>query len=279
MKLHLVNYESSFNDGILTKFAVRLEEELKKLKVKVSVSNEADPKADINHHINYWPYKPNKTKNTLMITHIWEGYKLDTVKEGMKTADKGICMSADMIEYLVEQGIPRKKLAYVLPAHDGLPRKPKVISILTNVYPDGCKREQMFYQLCKVIDKSKFHFIIMGTGWEHILKAIDGLQYTYLGQFDYEKHREILDASEYSLYFGLDEGSMGILDAKNAGQRIITTPVGFNKAMGIDYPFTTQDELNAIFKGLEANPVKDWTWENYARKHCQIWKKLNDQRT
>lgn len=273
MKIHIVNYEASFNNGILTKFAKKLEEELKKQKITVTVSDKPDPKA-INHHINYLPYQPNETKNTLMITHIWEGYKLDAVKQGMKTADVGICMSEEMIGYLEGKGIPRKKLVAVLPPHDGLPRRKKIVSILTNIYPDGCKREWMFPELIKNIDNSQFKFIIMGSGWGETLRKTEGADIDYRGNFNYEEHAKILQESEYSLYFGLDEGSMGILDAKNAGQRIITTPVGFNSAMGIDYPFTTLDELCAIFKRLEANPVKDWTWKRYADEHLKIWKKL-----
>lgn len=277
MKIHLVNYEASFNNGILSKFSNKLEEELKKIEdITVTVSNKPDPKADINHHINYLPYKKTDTKNTLMITHIWEGYKLNSLKKGMETADIGICMSQDVKDNLVKWGIPEEKLKIILPAHDGKPRRHQVVAVLTNVYPDGCKRAEMFTELAKTLDNNQWAFRIMGSGWEDILVPLvaNGLQVDYFPEFNYDIHKQILDSSDYSLYMGNDEGSMGILDSANAGLKLIATNQGFHKEIGIDYPFETQEELNAIFAGLNQNKVKDWTWFMYARNHVAIWREL-----
>jgi len=277
MKIHLVNYEASFNNGILSKFSNKLEEELKKIEdIEVSVSNKPNPKADINHHINYLPYKHTDTKNTLMITHIWEGYKLDSLKKSMETADIGICMSKDVKDNLVKWGIPEENLKVALPAHDGNPRRHQVVAILTNVYPDGCKKAEMFTELARTLDNNSWAFRIMGSGWEDILVPLvaKGLQVDYFADFNYEVHKQILETSDYSLYFGNDEGSMGILDSANAGLKLIATNQGFHKEIGIDYPFETQEELNAVFAGLNNNRVKDWTWYMYARNHVSIWRKL-----
>jgi len=277
MKIHLVNYEASFNNGILSKFSNKLEEELKKIEdIEVSVSDKPNPKADINHHINYLPYKHTDTKNTLMITHIWEGYKLDSLKKSMETADIGICMSKDVKDNLVKWGIPEENLKVVLPAHDGNPRRHQVVAILTNVYPDGCKKAEMFTELARTLDNNSWAFRIMGSGWEDILVPLvaKGLQVDYFADFNYEVHKQILETSDYSLYFGNDEGSMGILDSANAGLKLIATNQGFHKEIGIDYPFETQEELNAVFAGLNNNRVKDWTWYMYARNHVSIWRKL-----
>jgi len=277
MKIHLVNYEASFNNGILSKFSNKLEEELKKIEdIEVSVSDKPNPKADINHHINYLPYKHTDTKNTLMITHIWEGYKLDSLKKSMETADIGICMSKDVKDNLVKWGIPEENLKVALPAHDGNPRRHQVVAILTNVYPDGCKKAEMFTELARTLDNNSWAFRIMGSGWEDILVPLvaKGLQVDYFADFNYEVHKQILETSDYSLYFGNDEGSMGILDSANAGLKLIATNQGFHKEIGIDYPFETQEELNAVFAGLNNNRVKDWTWYMYARNHVSIWRKL-----
>ena len=258
-------------------------EELKDRKgLEVTLDNKPNPEADINHHINYAPYKPveGKSKHSLMVTHIWEGEKLDKLTEAMKTADMGICMSSSMPKWLMEHGVPSEKLDYVLPAHDGVRRRFQVVAILTNVYPDGCKREGMFTELVKILDKNLWAFRIMGSGWHEILAPLvaDGLQVDYFADFDQKLHQQILDSSDYALYLGEDEGSMGLLDAKNAGIPVISTPQGFHLDMGLDYSFSTQDELNAIFKKLTKkvvkNPVKKWTWKSYADQHLKIWKKL-----
>lgn len=276
LKINIINYEQSINNGILTKFAVKLHEELIKLGEDAVITDRPDTKADINHHINYLPYKYTDTINTLMITHIWEGYKLDSLKKSIKTADMGICFSSSVPKELVALGLPKEKLTYVLPAHDGRPRRHQVVAILTNVYPDGCKREQMFTDLVKTLDKNKWAFRIMGSGWRDILVPLvaDGLQVDYFATFDKDIHNQILDSSDYALYFGMDEGSMGLLDACNAGVKTIGTPQGFHLDMGLDYSFTTQKELNAIFAGLNQNRVEDWTWEKHAKDHLDIWKKL-----
>lgn len=275
LKVHIVNYEQGFNDGILSKFARKMHEGLRG-KVDISMSGTPREDVDVNHHINYLPYKPNSTKNTLMVTHIWEGYKLDALRKGMETADLGICMSKDMQVQLVAWGLPKEKLPIVLPAHDGQPRRHQVVAILTNVYPDGCKRAEMLTELAKTLDNNQWAFRIMGKDWTEILTplVLKGLNVDYFPDFNAETHKLILDSSDYCLYFGEDEGSMAILDAKNAGLKLITTNQGFHKEIGIDYPFETQDELNKIFADLSVNTVRDWTWDKYCNEHLELWKKL-----
>jgi hypothetical protein len=276
MRINLVNYEEGQNKGILSKFAYKMKDALIELGHEAVVSKTPDPKADVNHHINYLPYKFENspdTINTLMVTHIWDGYKLDAVKAGVKSAI-GICMSKDTEKYLETQGIDKSRLTTILPAHDCEPRRPMVIAILTNLYPDGCKRVEFFQELVKTIDKTKFAFRIMGKGWETVLTPMvaDGLQVEYVGEFDSDFSRMILQSSDYYLYTGVDEGSMGALDAKNAGLKLIIPPVGFNIDIGIEYPWSTQEELNNIFKDLAVNPVEDWTWNKYVQQHLNIWK-------
>ncbi len=245
LKVHIVNYEAGMGiNGILTKFAKKLYEELC-ISKEVSVSIGDKPREDvhINHHVNYLQYKPNKTKNTLMVTHIFKGYKFNALKEQMKTADYGICMSHDTQAELTKWGLNGKKLKVILPAHDGKARRHQVVAILTNVYPDGCKRAEMLTALAKTLDNDKWAFRIMGKDWSPILVPLvaRGLNVDYFAEFNYELHNQILDSSDYCLYFGKDEGSMAIL----------------------------------IFKRLNPNPVKDWTWKRYASEHVKLWKTLS----
>ncbi len=277
MKICLVNYEQGRFNGILSKFALKMQEELKKVKgIEVTVSVKPDTLADINHHINYASYHHVDTMNTLMVTHIDTPSKIENLRRGMETADIGITMSNETRDNLIELGFDAKKLINILPAHDGKPRRHQIVSILTNVYPDGCKREKMFTELVKTLDVNKWAFRIMGKDWHDILVPLvaEGLQVDYFAEFDADTHQKILETSDYNLYFGKDEGSMAILDAKNAGLKIIAPNVGFNKDIGVDYPFDTQEELNQVFRKLSINPVSDWTWKKYVQEHLKIWKKL-----
>ncbi len=278
MHIHIVNYEEGRFNGILSKFAYKMQDELRKFEgLQVTLSPLPNVYADINHHINYASYQHVSTKNTLMVTHINTPEKIANLKRGMETADVGICMSKDTQLSLVSLlGFDKKKLPIILPAHDGKPRRYQIVSILTNVYPDGCKREQMFIELVKTLDKNKWAFRIMGKDWTDILTPLvaEGLQVDYFSEFDTENHQRILETSDYCLYFGEDEGSMALLDAKNAGLKLIAPNIGFNVDIGVDYPFKSQTELNKIFKKLSINPVEDWTWKRYVDEHIKIWKKL-----
>lgn len=278
MNVNIVNYEEGRFNGILSKFAYRMKDELVKLGYDVKVSSSPDNSYSVNHHINYLPYRFENSPdsiNTLMVTHIFEGYKFDALKEAIKTSH-GICMSDDEREKLIKWGVDSNKLDTVLPAHDGFKRRPYVIAILTNLYPDGCKRVEYFQELIKTIDKEKFAFRIMGKDWKEVLEPMvsNGVQIQYFDQFDYNIHKAILDSSDFYLYMGVDEGSMGALDAKQAGLKLIVPPVGFHKDLKIDYPWNTQEELNKIFKKLSQNHVNNWTWDKYVKNHLKIWKKL-----
>ena len=276
MRINLVNYEAALGiDGILSKFAHSMEKSLAALGHTVTVSVMPLPHADVNHHINYNSYchQPG-TINTLQITHITNEDKLCNVTQGMMTADMGICLSEETQKELEKKGITN--LTTVYPAHDGLKRRRTVISILTNVYNDGCKREWMFAELLRNIDMDKFTFLIMGKDWEPVLtEAPSGLMVEYHHKFDAKEYKKILDRSDYCLYFGKDEGSMGILDATNAGIRCIAPNIGFHQKLEIAFPFDTQKELEAVFERITRNPVADWTWMNYCKQHEIIWKKLS----
>lgn len=282
MKINLVNYEQAvgIKDGILTKFAQKMDEELKKMGHDSNISAIPDPEADVNHHINFLPYQKGGGVNTLMVTHFLdtEYRRLELLNNALKTADMGICFSQEMIDRFKSKGFSTDKMTYILPAHDGHKRRPIVIAILTKVYADKRKREWMVEELSKVIDKEKFAFRIMGYGWrETVMKMIENgyEQIEYFEDFDYNIHKSILDSSDYLLYTGNeDEGAMSVLDATNAGVRTIAPLQGFHHDIGIDHPFETQEELNAIFKKLEENRVEDWTWEKYTKQHVELWEKL-----
>jgi hypothetical protein len=265
MRINIVNYEQKYGiNGILSKYAYKMADNLKDLGCDVKVSDFPDS-SEINHHINYRSYIPSGQIDTLMVTHIFPGDKYDKLKESMKTARLGICYSRETEEQVKHLG----NMATVLPAHDGHQRRDKIVYIPTNVYPDKCKREAIFDE----IRATGFHFVIMGTGWEPMIEKTK-LKVTYLGAFNYEAHVKILNGADYCLYFGMDEGSMGILDATQAGVKTIAPLQGFHHEIGIDYPFNTSKELNDIFKKLGHNPVAHLTWERYAKEHLKLWQSL-----
>jgi hypothetical protein len=288
MKVCIVSYED-VNAWILGKFARKLHEELTNIGVECYIKNSPDPSADVNHHIIYLNYIPekNNSKHTLMITHINDLPKLNMVKDQLKVADAGICMSRDTMQTLVNLGVTADRLCYVDPAHDEVMKpRPYNIGITSKVQLDGCKREGMLKELIHHIDPAYFRFTIMGAGWEPIISEMNrkGIACNYHPDFHYATYLEILPNFDYYLYMGQDEGSMGFIDALAAGVPTITTPQGYHLDVdnGITHPFNTQEELNEIFKNLHQNKkrlvdsVSGWNWKNYAIKHLQLWQYLHE---
>lgn len=279
-RINLVNYEEGIvENGILTKYARMMEKELRDLDYFVTVKSTPDKNADINHHINYISAKPCKTKNTTMVTHFTSDMyelpeKLLRIRKFLVNGT-GICFSKGVKNYLVKQGMPEDKLEVVLPAHDGMKRRPRLIAIAFKIYPDKRKREDMFEKMfLSLKDPKKFIFRIVGPGWRPMLDRLSkkGLQVQWTDKFNMDLYEQLLNTSDYILYTGGEDAvAQCIVDAKNAGLRIIAPP---QEDVEVEYPFVTQEKLNKIFQEMEVNPVEDWTWEKYTKDHIKIWETL-----
>lgn len=281
MRINIVNYEQALGmDAILSKYARMLERELIDLGHDVTVSGKSE-KADVNHHINFISYIPSGGLDTTMITHVsgdknhTEAEKIAMVKSQEKTA-YGICMNQAIKDTLVKAGCNEKKLFVSGHAHDSLERRPKIIAMVFNIYPDGRKRENMIITLLKSLGKNKSQYIfrIMGKGWEKVIDVMNKEKIRAQGwpTFMADPYLQILSTSDYLLYTG-DEDSLAqsVIDAKQAGLRVIAPP---QKELKVEYPFICQADLNGIFSNMLDNEVKEWTWGNFAKTHEKIWKKL-----
>lgn len=290
MRIRIVSYED-VNSWILGKFALRLHEHLSKIGIRADIGNTPDRLADINHHIIFGHYDGKQNSiDTMMITHIDEQQKIDILRHQLLKAEMGICMSLDTMRMLVHNGVPRTKLCYVNPAHDGLlaPRK-FIVGITSRIYGDGRKREELLAQLADRISPMDFKFRIMGAGWERILEHLKkrSIDFDYINHFEPGGYRELISSLDYYLYLGKDEGSMGFIDALAAGIPTIVTPQGFHLDVqdGITYRFSNICELEAIFSKIaqprnqRAHSVSAWTWSTYACKHLQIWEYLLRRQT
>jgi hypothetical protein len=284
MKIHIVCYED-VDDWILGKIARRLAESLRAMGMAVQIGKQPDPAADINHHIIYWGYVDRKTTvETVMVTHIDNYRELGKVRQQLVDLDveMGICMSFEGVHRLAHFGVPRQKLCFVSPAHDDVikPRK-IVVGITSRVYPDGCKREYLVKELSARIPPDQFKFSIMGSGWEEVVRALEarGIEVDYTDHFDYEAYCKLIPGLDYYLYPGLDEGSMGFIDAVAAAVPTIVAPQGYHldAPAGITHPFRDLDDLAQVFSDISAQrtartqSVSSWTWAEYARKHALVW--------
>lgn len=287
MRVHVVCYEG-IEAWILGKIARRLHAELAAAGVSAALGEQADPSADVNHHVIYFDYEERApTVETVMVTHIDTDVELRKVKRQLSDldVDLGICMSFEAVHRLAHFGVPRRKLGVVSPAHDGKLRPRKtLVGLTTRLYPDGRKREHLLLELASRISPTEFRFAIMGSGWDEIVATLraSGFEVEFLDRFEESRYLELMPSLDYFLYLGRDDGSMGFLDALAAGVPTIVTPQGFHLDVpgGMTFEFDGIDRLVAIFEAIASEKrrrteaVRDLTWASYAREHVAIWQFL-----
>lgn len=277
---------------VIEKAAVRLVEYAPRLGVEISVGDTLDPSADVNHWMSYaFANTEQPTPSTMLITHPDDPFKVRSIRGTLeKYVDIGICMSSETVAQLVAAGSPRDQLCYVLFGHDAVVRPRKiVIGITTRLYADGRKRESFLLRLAKDVDLSAFSFRIFGSGWEAVVEQLRSLgvqveldpsSADY--RADYERIVDSVPSFDYYLYTGMDEGSLGTLDAMAGGVGTIVTDQGFHKdlAEALTYRFVEYQEMLEIFERIRSvrerriDTAREYTWEEYARRHVLIWNLL-----
>jgi hypothetical protein len=254
----------------------------------------------VYHHP--WVYYPEGLTGkrlgpcTMAITHVDDLLKLRMLREALHTvADVGVCLSRETVDELARKGIPREKLTFVTPGHDSLvkPRR-VVIGITTRLYPDGRKRERLLTRLAAEMRLDAFQFEIFGAGWDRMIPVLDGagacVRYepgTDDIERDYEVLVERIPSFDYYLYLGLDEGSIGTLDALAAGVPTIVPAHGFHLDIpaGITHVCQSYEDLRSILSTIadgrrsRIDGVHHLTWGEYARQHAVLWRALLEGRS
>lgn len=291
LKVHLVLHPE--NQGwVIEKIARRLLEHLSHSGVEATISDQARGDVDLNHWMSYaFANEPQPVRATMFITHIDDPHKVALVRQELASGiDAGICMSSHQVEFLVGQGLRRESLCHVLPAHDNRlqPRRIR-IGIATRLYPDGRKREDLLVKLAETLSLDAFEFEIHGAGWEPlvpVLKAAGAVVNHFPGSPDYERDYELLIERmphfDFYLYLGMDEGSLGTLDAVTAAVPTIVTAQGFHLDLGagLDHTFTEFPELLAIFRSLAERRAgrlavaASLVWPQFAARHARIWRAI-----
>ena len=286
MKCHLV-LDAQSKGWVIEKMCRRLGDELTELGCEVSIGDAPDPACDINHFMLFW-WIPDEIPacSTIAITHIDDSHRMTLALAATSKAAMTICMSTMTVRQLVTEGVPREKLCYVLPALDpGIAPRRIIIGLTTKLYPDGRKRESLLVRLAQEMDLSDFQFDIYGTGWEDVAQKLRSAgAVVELGADDlpYDAIRQKVRQFDYYLYMGLDEGSLGTLDALAAGVKTIVTPQGFHVDLphGITHPFWHYEELRDVFESIRdernnrVRAVAPLTWRRYAERHLSIWQLL-----
>lgn len=284
---------ASQNSGwVIGKMAYRLCDSLQKLGCNVDVAGDPDPSADINHWMSFaFAVGCPGTLNTMFVTHADDPFKVKLIRDRLAgPIQMAFCMSQHAMLELMELGVPATGLWYVLPAIDAaIPPRRIRIGITTRVYDDGRKREAFMARLSRDMRLDSFHFDIFGEGWELVVRLLEESGATVRfepgtadWQGDYQRICEAIPNFDYYLYLGMDEGSLGTLDAVSAGVKTIVTAQGFHLSIpgGITHPFVEYQQLLLIFQKLSADVkqsaecLNQWTWDTYANEHLGVWEAM-----
>lgn len=280
---------------IIEKMADKLCGALRALGVDVEVRAQPSAEASVNHFMIFHYVDPMPgTLNTVAVTHIDDALKIDMVRKQFDTGVRAaICMSSMTVDQVADDGVYRSRLTYVVPAHDvGMTPERIVIGITSNNYSDGRKRDWLLGKLAVDLRLDDFEFRIFGGGWDEVCRQLEGAGAVVVVRepsenyrADYEAIKSAVPNFDYYFYPGLDEGSLGTLDALSVGVKTIVTTQGFHLDVpnGITHGFWDYDQLKEIFEELirdrhdRIDVSRMLTWRRYAQKHLDIWTSLIEE--
>jgi len=281
---------------IIEKMALQLCDALRELGTEAAITPHWSADSTVNHSmIFHYVAARAGSLSTMGITHVDDALKIDMIRRGFASGVRaGICMSSMTVDQLISYGFDPKQLTYALPAHDNtvVPRR-IVIGITSNNYPDGRKRDWLLLKLTEDMPLDDFEFRIFGAGWDAVAFGLEKagakiiLKASSDFTSDYDEIKSSVPYFDYYFYPGLDEGSLGTLDALAAGVKTIVTDQGFHRdlAEGITYRFWDYDELKNIFAEIirerraRIEMGRSMTWARYARRHLDIWASLIEKHT
>jgi hypothetical protein len=287
MKVSVV-IRKSWDGWVLRKIGLNLVSNLVDLGIEAEYVTEPNPASDINHflHFSFAEAVPGSITTT-MITHVDDAIKARRLKEVLSTQiNGGICMSKYHLEELVDFGIERTQLSYVLPALDVNQVRKIHFTIQGNRYRDGRKNEVFLKQLANEIDLTFAEFSFFGTGWEEIVEILRkaGAEVTIHPPstdfaHDYVHMINALKVADYYVNMGWDEGSLGSLDAFVNRTSMIVSAQGYHLHISddsVEY-FNDYSEFRNIFESISARQAQkqmianNMSWQQYAKSHQVIW--------
>jgi len=264
----------------------RYAREIAKRVDNITIDTKPDPEADINHYLFWHPLIDNDppTVATMWFTHLNVDWG-DKARAACGKCVHIMCPSRHSKDVLIELGIPGEKITVVYPGIDKMFKpRPIRIGLTGRPYVNGRKGEYTLIELSWRMDLSPFHFIIVGPGWDHIVGALalNGVRVTYVPEARHEDYPRYIQEFDYYLSLAYAEGGPhGVLEALACGVPIISRPIGFAKDFGCAEYWTTEDLIGTLEALVEEHgprrDLTDFTWDNWAKKHQEIWGGLTDE--
>lgn len=291
MKVSIV-IRDSWDGWVLRKIGLRLVDELVLHGIEAEYVTSPNPNSDVNHFLHFAFAVPvSGSLTTTAITHVDDAIKAKRLKDILLNGiDGGICMSKYHMEELIDYGVPREKISWVLPALDNTQMRRIHFTIQCNCYADGRKNEDFFKKLARSIDLEFAKFSFYGTGWEETAELLEdaGAEvsiYTPSKDFaqDYVEMIKALESADFYVNTGWDEGSLGSLDAFINRTPMILSAQGYHLSIPDNQTqfFNGYTEFEGIIEFIRAEQAKkqkdaeNMSWQTYAKNHIAIWQALS----
>jgi len=230
-----------------------------------------DPGKDVYIHFIYLSAQviPNAI-NIVYVTHVDRWYKAFRLIRLARSQAYFITMST-ATQALVNRYVGPVNIETQIPEslHFGYSaehNKRVTFGLFFNIYPDERKNDKIIMDFLSIASNylDTVHVIIMGYGYEKILKTNMHLSYEYINsEFDVETYKKNLDRCDYILHFGKDEGAISILDAATLDKPIIAIKQGYHDDMPLSiYSKLCQspEEILNTVEGICAFTIKHYKY-------------------
>jgi hypothetical protein len=218
---------SSLDSWVLRKYAFRLAQSLNALGYEAKVGdNIANSKGFSNLIVANYPLYRKKWRKDfdtvgVFLTHAETLIKKIEFRYLLNNSDYVLTMSeSDAVYNFNELDLGRNIFKAPLPDFGDNKILPFQISIFSNVYTDGRKKEDMLINWLKKNQNANVLIKLIGYGWLEIAKNLEKMQISYQiscitskTDFEYTLQQDFFSRSDVSLYMGNDGGALNIYDA------------------------------------------------------------------
>ncbi|MBL7003855.1 MAG: hypothetical protein ISR69_07515 [Gammaproteobacteria bacterium] len=261
---------------ILEVLANKCYDELSTNKEKFNVSLKVglgDPGKDIYIHFIYLSAQiiPNAV-NIVYVTHIDRYHKAFRLVRLSRKNAFSVTMSTSTEELVKKYTGVNNVIAQVPKSihFNGKDNFKKItFGIFSNLYPDKRKDDKTIAEFLSIANNfsQNIHVIIMGSGFNAIIKANNSLSYDYYNNgFNVKDYKDNLIKCDYVVYFGRDEGAISILDASTLDIPIIAIEQGYHKDICLSKYSKlckSSNEMISVIKGICNQTLKQNSYINW----------------